>query len=77
MRTDKLSQGDLMAKRSEGLRSLLSRRPAKKKEEKLLLTNEDETAIRDGKIKVEYGTQKKQGGGEITDYNDITYVLAE
>jgi len=31
----------------------------------------------DGKIDTVYGTRMKQGGGEMKDYNDITYVLKE
>ena len=31
----------------------------------------------DGKIDVVYGTRMKQGGGEMKDYNDITYVLKD
>ena len=32
---------------------------------------------RDGKIETKYGTRMKQGGGEMKDYNDITYVLKD
>ena len=31
----------------------------------------------DGKIKTTYGVRQKQGGGEMKDYNDITYTLVD
>lgn len=76
-RANKLSQGDFDDQRTRRPSFVTVKTPSGKKE-KLLLTKEDfETLVSDGKIKVVYGTRMKQGGGEIKDYNDITYVLAE
>mmetsp|Transcript_14009 Transcript_14009/g.20993 ORF Transcript_14009/g.20993 Transcript_14009/m.20993 type:complete len:172 (-) Transcript_14009:213-728(-) len=44
---------------------------------KILTKEEFSTYNMDGKIDTVYGTRMKQGGGEMKDYNDITYVLKE
>ncbi|KAL7427535.1 hypothetical protein ACHAXM_000891 [Skeletonema potamos] len=44
---------------------------------KILTKEEFNTYNTDGKIDIVYGTRMKQGGGEMKDYNDITYVLKE
>jgi hypothetical protein len=44
---------------------------------KILTKEEFNTYNSDGKIDTVYGTRMKQGGGEMKDYNDITYVLKE
>ena len=47
------------------------------KGDKILTKEEFNTYNMDGKIDVVYGTRMKQGGGEMKDYNDITYVLKD
>ena len=44
---------------------------------KIYSKEEFNTLDRDGKIKTEYGTRQRQGGGDMKDYNDITYILTE
>ena len=44
---------------------------------KILTKEEFSTYNSDGKIETVYGTRMKQGGGEMKDYNDITYVLKD
>ncbi|KAL7490516.1 hypothetical protein ACHAWT_000094 [Skeletonema menzelii] len=44
---------------------------------KILTKEEFNTYNNDGKIDTVYGTRMKQGGGEMKDYNDITYVLKD
>ena len=44
---------------------------------KILTKEEFNTYKCDGKIDTVYGTRMKQGGGEMKDYNDITYVLKD
>ncbi len=44
---------------------------------KILTKEEFNTYNMDGKIDTVYGTRMKQGGGEMKDYNDITYVLKD
>ena len=77
IRADKLSQRDFDDQKIRRP-SFVTVKTLSGKKEKLLLVKDDfETLVRDGKIKVEYGTRMKQGGGEMKDYNDITYVLTE
>ena len=44
---------------------------------KILTKEEFKTLECDGKIDTVYGTRMKQGGGEMKDYNDITYILKD
>ena len=44
---------------------------------KILTKEEFVTLNLDGKIKTTYGVRQKQGGGEMKDYNDITYTLVD
>lgn len=74
MRSDKLSQRDFD--------DVKTRRPkliivSTTKGNKILTKEEFNTFKEDGKIDVIYGTRMKQGGGEMKDYNDITYVLKD
>ena len=45
--------------------------------DKILTQSEFSTFEQDGKIEIKYGIRQKQGGGDIPDYNDITYILKE
>jgi hypothetical protein len=72
MRSDKLSQRDFD--------DVKTRRPkliivSTTKGNKILTKEEFNTFKEDGRIDVIYGTRMKQVGGEMKDYNDITYVL--
>mmetsp|Transcript_18693 Transcript_18693/g.33831 ORF Transcript_18693/g.33831 Transcript_18693/m.33831 type:complete len:167 (-) Transcript_18693:215-715(-) len=74
MRADKLSSKDF--------KDVKSRRPkliivSTSKGNKIYSKEEFNTLDRDGKIKTEYGTRQRQGGGDMKDYNDITYILTE
>ncbi len=74
MRSDKLSQRDFD--------DVKTRRPkliivSTTKGNKILTKEEFNTFKEDGRIDVIYGTRMKQGGGEMKDYNDITYVLKD
>lgn len=44
---------------------------------KLITSDEFATLENDGKIRTEYGTRMKQGGGEMVDYTNVTYYLEE
>jgi len=44
---------------------------------KIFTKEEFNTLDRDGKIETSYGVRQKQGGGEMKDYNNITYTLLE
>lgn len=44
---------------------------------KLFSSEEFATLFEDGKISTEYGTRKKQGGGDMIDYTNVIYTLKE
>ena len=44
---------------------------------KLITSDEFATLENDGKIRTEYGTRMKQGGGEMVDYTNVSYYLEE
>lgn len=74
MRADKMSTKDF--------KDAKTRRPklivvSTKNGNKIFTKEEFNTLDRDGKITTEYGIRQKQGGGDIKDYNDITYILTE
>mmetsp|Transcript_44152 Transcript_44152/g.92837 ORF Transcript_44152/g.92837 Transcript_44152/m.92837 type:complete len:170 (-) Transcript_44152:25-534(-) len=74
MRADKMSEKDFQ--------DVKTRRPkliivSTSKGNKIFTKEEFNTLDCDGKIKTVYGVRQKQGGGEMKDYNDITYVLVD
>mmetsp|Transcript_2744 Transcript_2744/g.7185 ORF Transcript_2744/g.7185 Transcript_2744/m.7185 type:complete len:169 (-) Transcript_2744:338-844(-) len=74
MRSDKLSDRDF--------KDIKMRRPkliivSTVNGNKIFTQAEFSTLDQDGKIVTSYGVRQKQGGGDIPDYNDITYTLKE
>mmetsp|Transcript_18670 Transcript_18670/g.40068 ORF Transcript_18670/g.40068 Transcript_18670/m.40068 type:complete len:173 (-) Transcript_18670:401-919(-) len=74
MRADKLSDKDFQDVKTRRPKLIIVQTS---KGDKIFTKEEFSTLDRDGKIKTIYGTRMKQGGGEMKDYNDITYVLTE
>ena len=75
MRADKLSSRDF--------KDVKTRRPklvsvtTSSGKTKIISSDEFATLENDGKIRTEYGTRTKQGGGEMTDYTNTKYYVEE
>jgi len=74
MRADKMSSKDFKDAKSRRPKLIVVQTS---KGNKIYTKEEFTTLDQDGKIKTEYGMRMKQGGGEIKDYNDITYILKD
>lgn len=74
MRADKLSSKDFADVKTRRPKLIVVSTP---NGNKIFTKEEFSTLDRDGKIDTVYGVRQKQGGGDIKDYNDITYVLKE
>jgi hypothetical protein len=74
MRADKLSKRDFDDAKTRRPKLIVV---STKNGNKIYSSEEFNTLDSDGKIKTEYGVRQKQGGGEIKDYQNITYTLLE
>jgi len=74
MRADKMSAKDFNDAKNRRPKLIIV---STKNGNKILTKEEFNTLDCDGKIETVYGTRQKQGGGDMKDYNDITYVLKD
>jgi len=75
MRADKMSSRDFKDVKTRKPKFVSVKTSSGKT--KLITSDEFATLENDGKIRTEYGTRMKQGGGEMTDYTNVTYYVEE